>query len=262
MLVDLTQLLKGKATKIKDKEFLPTEGYVTPFLERMNNIPGTTFRCHAELPKQITITTAEELNSIEDITYNRVWIEAILPESYIEDNHSRVAGMVYGIDTRVPIVKFYTGGENRACTNLTVFDPTDLQVQALEPKKAINFGSLDYILSKTSTMGAFLHTLHSIEFDCSIDNIHKSLGYWLDNSIELCYNTGLSKASIAASTIISAYKMLFKSTKSPYYIDTNKQASTDMFTVYNAFTDILTHKDKDLFSKVDKILLLKNILNI
>ena len=262
--MDLTieQLLRGKSTKIKDKEFLPTEGYVTPFFERMNKIPGTTFRCHAELPKQITITTTEELNSIEDITYNRVWIEAILPESYIEDNHSRVAGMVYGIDTRVPIVKFYTGGENRACTNLMVFDPTDLQVQTLEPKKAINFGSLDYILNKTSTMSAFLHTLHSIEFDCSIDNIHKSLGYWLDNSIELCYNTGMSKASIAASTVISAYKSLFKSTKSPYYVDIEKKPSVDMFTVYNAFTDILTHKDKDICNKADKCLLIKDILGI
>ena len=260
--ITIDQLLKGKATKIKDKEFFPTEAYVSPFLERMNNIPGTTFRCHAELPKQITITTAEELNSIEDITYNRVWIEAILPESYIEDNHSRVAGMVYGIDTRVPIVKFYTGGENRACTNLCVFDPTDLQVQALEPKKAINWGSLDYIINKTSTMGAFLHTLHSIEFDCSVENIHKSLGYWIDNSIELCYNTGLSKASIAASTVISAYKSLFKSTKSPYYVDIEKKPSVDMFTVYNAFTDILTHKDRDIVCKADKCLLIKDILGI
>ena len=60
--MDLTieQLLRGKSTKIKDKEFLPTEGYVTPFFERMNKIPGTTFRCHAELPQQITITTTEE----------------------------------------------------------------------------------------------------------------------------------------------------------------------------------------------------------
>ena len=262
MNITTDQLLKGKATKIKDKEFFPTEAYVTPFLERMSNIPGTTFRCHAELPKQITITTAEELNSIEDITYNRVWIEAILPESYIEDNHSRVAGMVYGIDTRVPIVKFYTGGENRACTNLMVFDPTDLQVQALEPKKAINWGSLDYILNKTSTIGAFLNILHSATFDCSVENIHKSLGYWIDNSIELCYNTGLSKASIAASTVISAYKSLFKSTKSLYYVDIEKKPSIDMFTVYNAFTDILTHKDKDFFSKIDKILLLRDILNI
>ena len=241
MNLTIEQLLRGKSTKIKDKEFLPTEGYVTPFFERMNKIPGTIFRCHAELPKQITITTTEELNSIEDITYNRVWIEAILPESYIEDNHSRVAGMVYGIDTRIPVVKFYTGGE---------------------PRKAINFGSLDYILSKTSTMGAFLHTLHSIEFDCSIDNIHRSLGYWLDNSIELCYNTGMSKASIAASTVISAYKSLFKLTKSPYYVDIEKKPSIDMFTVYNAFTDILTHKDRDIINKADKCLLIKDILGI
>ena len=35
--MDLTvdELLKGKATLIKNKEYLSTEAYVTPFLERM-----------------------------------------------------------------------------------------------------------------------------------------------------------------------------------------------------------------------------------
>lgn len=260
--ITLEQLLKGKATKIKDKEFFPTEAYVTPFIEHLSKIKGITYKCHAELPKQITITTVEDINSIEDITYNRVWIEGVLPESYIEDNHNRVVGMVYGLDTRVPLCKFYRGGENRACTNLCVFDPTDLQVQVLNPKKPINFGTLDYMIQKTSTLKVFLDNLHNTPFVCSQENIEQSLGRWIDNSIELCYNNGISKASISASTIIAAYKLLFKSTKSPYYIDIEKKPSIDMFTVYNAFTDILTHKDKDFFSKIDKILLLRNILNI
>ena len=74
--------------------------------------------------------------------------------------------------------------------------------------------------------------------------------------------TSPSPSSIAASTVISAYKSLFKSTKSPYYVDIEKKPSVDMFTVYNAFTDILTHKDKDICNKADKCLLIKDILGI
>ena len=260
--ITLEQLMRGKATKIKDKEFFPTEAYVTPFIEHLSKIKGITYKCHAELPKQITITTAEDINSIEDITYNRVWIEGVLPESYIEDNHNRVVGMVYGLDTRVPLCKFYRGGENRACTNLCVFDPTDLQVQVLNPKKPINFGTLDYMIQKTSTLKVFLDNLHNTPFVCSQENIEQSLGRWIDNSIELCYNNGISKASISASTIIAAYKLLFKSTKSPYYIDINNGKNTNMFNIYNAFTEIISNKDKDIMNKADKTLLVKDILGI
>lgn len=261
--ITLEQVLKGKATKIRDKEFYPTEAYVEPFLERISKFKGVEFKCHAELPKQITITKAEDINSVEDITYNRVWIEAVLPNEFVINNHDRVIGMVYGIDTRVPICKFYRGGENRACTNLCVFDPSDLSVQPMEPTKAINYSSLDFIMDRTSTIKTFLENLENTPFNCDSTNIEQSLGMWIDNSIELCYNNGISKASISASTIISAYKLLFKNTKSPYYVDVNHGINaTTMFNVYNAFTEILTHKDKDIMNKADKCLLIKDILNI
>lgn len=262
MELKLDQLLRGKATKIKDKEYFPTEGYITPFLERCDKIPGMTYKCHAELPKQITVTTADDLTNIEDITYNRVWIEAVFPKTYTIDNHDRVIGMVYGLDTRVPICKFYVGGENCACTNMCIFNPSDLQVQAIEPKKAVNFKSLEYMIEATNTIHVFLDKLHNTPFDCSTENIEQSLGMWIDNSIDMCWNNGISKASISASTVISAYKLLFKSTKSPYYVDINKGVNTDMFNVYNAFTDIISNHDKDIMTKADKCLLIKSILGL
>ena len=36
MEITLEQLLKGKATKIKDKEYYPTEAYVSPFCIECN----------------------------------------------------------------------------------------------------------------------------------------------------------------------------------------------------------------------------------
>ena len=110
MKLELSELLKGKATKIKDKEYFQTEAYVTPFLERMQKITND-FRVEVKLPDQITVTKKEDLD-FDDVTYNRVWIQAVLPESYTVDNHDEVIGMVYGIDTRKPVAKFYRGGLN------------------------------------------------------------------------------------------------------------------------------------------------------
>ena len=36
MKINIEDLLKGKATIIKDREYLPTKSYVEPFLERMS----------------------------------------------------------------------------------------------------------------------------------------------------------------------------------------------------------------------------------
>ena len=160
MKLELNELLKGKATKIKDKEYFQTEAYVTPFLERMQKITND-FRVEVKLPEQVTITKKEDLD-FDDVTYNRVWIQAVLPEQYCVENHDEVIGMVYGIDTRKPIAKFYRGGLNRACTNLCVFDPSYLSVQEMKPAEAISFRSLDVIMEKSNEIMIWLQKLHSI----------------------------------------------------------------------------------------------------
>lgn len=259
MNITIDQLLKGKATKIKDKEYFPTEAYVTPFLERMEQkFPNVKYNCNVELPKQITIDPSK----VEDITYNRVWVEAVLPDEYCVDNHDRAFGLVYGLDTRVPIVKFYNSAINRACTNLCVFNPNDLAVQPIEEKKALNYSVLDRIIKRQSEIKVFLDKIKNITFDCSVENVAESLGYWIDRSIGESFSNGITKASISASTIISAYKLIFKSQNSGYYVGIDNPANTNMFNIYNAFTEIITHKDTDFVNKAEKELLLLNILGI
>lgn len=53
--IQLDDLLKGKQTRIKDKEYFETEAYVNPFLERMSKITSD-FRVKVELPSQVTLT--------------------------------------------------------------------------------------------------------------------------------------------------------------------------------------------------------------
>lgn len=66
MEITIGKLLEGKSTVIKDKEYLATAEYVTPFLEIMSHFTKD-FYCKVEMPKQITVTDKKR-----DITYNRV----------------------------------------------------------------------------------------------------------------------------------------------------------------------------------------------
>ena len=65
--ITLDELLKGKATIIKGKNYLPTAGYVEPFLERLTKFTDD-FRIHVQLPDQITRTVEGDINT-DDITY-------------------------------------------------------------------------------------------------------------------------------------------------------------------------------------------------
>jgi len=258
MEITIDDLLKGKATKIKDKAFYETEAYVTPFLDRMQKITSD-FKVKVELPDQITVTKKEDVD-FDDITYNRVWIQGILPQEYDIDNHQDVIGMVYGLDVRRPIVKFYRGGLNRACCNLCVFDPSYLHVQELEASKAINFLGLDHIIDKSNEIKAFLDRLHNTPFSRDEQNINENLGMWVRNTLDLSYDNSISKAKLATSMAVDAYKLLFKDAKSPYFV--NPGTNTDMFRIYNAFTELISNKDKDIMNECEKTLLVKDIIGL
>ena len=257
--IQLEQLLKGKQTRIKDKEYFETEAYVNPFLERMSKLTSD-FKVKVELPDQVTLTKEGDVN-LEDITYNRVWIQAVLPEQYNVDNHQDVVGMVYGLDTRKPIVKFYRGGLNMACTNLCVFNPDYLDVQELQPESAIDYRPLDSLINKANEIKVFLEKLHGITFPRDNQYINEQLGMWVRNCLNIPYHNGINNVKLATSTAIDAYKLLFEKDSSEYYVPVT--SNTDMFNVYNAFTELISNdKDKDIMNKCEKTLLLKNILGI
>lgn len=84
---------------------------------------------------------------------------------------------------------------------------------------------------------------------------------WIRNCLTASYDTGVGKVKLATSIAIGAYKLLFESAESPYYVSTER--NTDMFNIYNAFTELITNdKDKDIINKTEKTLLLKDILQI
>lgn len=258
MEITLQELLQGRPTRIKNKEYFSTAAYVEPFLERVSKYTDN-FKVKVELPSQLTYTQEGNINT-EDITYNRVWIQGLLPETYDIENHQQVIGMVYGLDVRKPVFKIYTGGLDTACTNLCVFNPSNLICQEIEPETSVDFKPVTTIMEQTDEIQAWLHKLMNIEFDTTDSVVNENLGRWIRNCIDYSYNTGFGKVKLATSIPIEAYKLLFVDDDSRYNV-TDKSAS--MFDVYGAFTQIITNNlSKDIMNQVEKTLLLKSILNL
>lgn len=261
MELQLNELLAGRATRIKNKEYYPTSAYVEPFLERVNKLTNE-IRINAVTPSQITYTGDGGI-STEDITYNRVTIEAILPDTMKinDDEHKEVIGMVYGLDVRKPVVKFFHARERCVCTNMCVFSPSLLACQDLEPETAIDFKPLDRIIEQTDDTVAQLKKLLEMEFKCDDYNINESLGKWIRNCINYSYDNHYGKVKIACSTPIDAYKALFEKEDSEYFI--GEESTTSMYNIYNAFTQMITDsKKKDSFNVFEKTLLISDILGV
>lgn len=255
MEITVDQLLKGKGTKIKEKEYYATERYVEPFLNRMEKL-NSDYVINVKLPDQMTLE-----NNIEDITYNRVWIQAILPEELQIENHKEVMGLVYGLDVRKPVFKIYRGALNMACLNLCVFNPTFLKCFELEPNKFIDYSCVDTLLEQTNDIAATLQRMKQLELPREREPLERELGRWNYNIMKQYANHGFGKIKLSETVANTAFKQLFMDEGSPYFI--KKDEEVNMFKVYNSFTEIITNgKDKDIMNKVEKTLLLKDILEL
>ena len=229
-----------------------------PFIQRMAEYTDD-FRIQAIPAGQISLTPSGEMN-MEDMVYNRMWIQAVMPDAAGYDNHDRVIGMVYGLDTRKPVVKFYVGGLNRACTNLCIFSPSFLHIQELEPQIAINFKPIEYLLKQTDDVKATLERFANTEIPYDQQIINENLGQWIRNTMSKQFNNNFGKVKVATSTAIDAFKLLYEDKDSPYYV--NPGNSTDLFNVYNAFTQCVTDDKRDIINKAEKTLLISNIITV
>ena len=256
MELTIDQLLRGKATRIKDKEYFTTEQYVVPFLERMSKFTND-FIIQAKPADQISLTIDGDVN-FEDIIYNRVNIEAVLTNEYCFEGHKQVVGFVYALDTRKPVVKEYMGGLRTACLNLCTFNPAALSVQELEPEKAINYGFLNHCLEMADDMGAKLRMLSDMEINR--DKMYNELGLQIDRCINYKFHNDFGTIKLPESLPIEVYKNLFYNEKSDYY---TTDSIVSGFDVYQAYTDIICNgKSKDLVNRFEKTLLVSRILGI
>lgn len=250
--VTLDDLLLGRATVIKNKEYLSTAEYLEPFLDLVKDFTLEP-QVKARLPKQMTI------GETTDITYNRVLVECPLLPEHNYSNHSEVIGFVYGLDVVKPVVKIYRGYLNHACTNLSVFNPQWLHAQELNPEKEINYDMVKELLSLGNNFKQQLDELKRTFVER--DKIFDSLGKWVDFALRNSYNNGTQTIKITPSLPIKAYDSLFVDTKSPYFVDEYEEAS--LFDIQEAMTQIITNESKtDVINSFEKTILVKQMLDL
>lgn len=250
MELTIEELLAGKSTIIKNKEYFPTAQYVEPFLDKMSKYTDK-FIIRAKPADQMSIT-----KDSTDTVFNRVWVQAVLPEKYRFDNHDEVYGMIYGLDVRKPVVKMYRGGLNLACMNLTIFNPSWLNAQELidEP---INFNPLQELAEKENDMRLVLEKMQNTYIDRTKHTDH--LGQWVDFAIREYDEGAFGKTQMAPSIPITAYKQVFLDKEHKYYSPEGMDPT--QFQIYNAFTELVTH-GKDIISVADKTLLISRLLGV
>lgn len=254
----LQEVLEGKATRIKGRDYFKTSDYIEPFIERMSKYTDN-FSVEVKMPDQITLTDDGDIIT-DDLTFNRVHIEAILPNEYAFEGHTQVIGLVYGLDVLKPVAKFFSGAERSACTNLCVFSPNGLAIQEINPETALDYAPIEKLLNRTESISKTLKRLSETTFVASEKNINESLGSWIRNAMYMNYANGYGKVKVATSMVLDAYKDLFEDPESSYYTGAN---DCSMFNVYNAFTQQVTNNlKKDCFTRYEKTLLVGRILGI
>lgn len=252
MEITVENLLQGKATRIKNKDFLSTSDYVSPFFEQMSKFTNN-FTIQVKEPQQTTLT-----ENTEDITYNRVWIQAILPEEYCIENHDEVYGLVYGLDVKKPVYKIYRGMLNRACTNLCVFDPDWISVNEIKPSENFTY-SIKMLMEKVSNFESTIKKMKNTVLSSDLESRHTRLGNWIEKcTLEEYQNIG-GKVKLSTATVIEAHNNVYFNSKSSYYVGDN---DSTVFNFYNAFTEILRDDKKDIMNKFEKTLLINSLFNL
>lgn len=251
MNISLEELLKGRGTIIKDKEYFSTKDYVEPFLERMSKFTDNFDIRVKEAPQ-----LAKE-DEVEYKIYNRVWVQAILPDEYAYENHKQSISLLYALDTRKPIVKLFKNTLNMACLNMCVFNPEFIQTNELEPESAIDYRFITNVMEMTDNTKVMLEKLANTTLDNSM--VYEQLGRWIDNCIKKKYTSNFGTVKITESTPIEVYKSIAVKEDSPYY----SPDEHNYFDIYNAFTDVICNdKDKDITNKFEKVYLVSKILDI
>ena len=250
MIEDLNVILEqGKSVLIKNVQFLSAKDYIQPFVDRMDKL-NAIYRCNVKLADQISITEGSQ-----NVVYTRVHIQAILPEEYYYENECRkVVGMIYGLDTRKPVAKFYIGNLDKN-KNLIVFDTEALRTQEIEDSSALDYSCIKELLELTDNTEVLLNQMKGIYY--SEDNMITNLGEWIDYTLSGVYPSDYGIVKLANSLPITAYKMLMKNKDSDYYCETDP----DLFTIYTALLQCVTDEN-DLINSFEKTILIKRMLKL
>ena len=254
MEIDRNLLLEGKSTIIKNKNYLSTKEYVEPFFAEMSKYTND-FIIRVQTPNQMTLSGENK-----DITFNRVWIQALMPEDHAIDNHRECYHLIYGLDVKKPVYKVARGYVNMACTNLCIFNPQWLSVQELEPEKSFVY-SISNLMKMTSDFESRIKKMKNTFLSSEIEDRQKLLGSMVEKSLLYEYSNQAGKVKLSPAMVVKAYENVYINTDSPYYVKDTEECS--VFNYYNAFTELIKDATKkDLMTGYEKTLLVGQLFDL
>lgn len=269
MIEDLKTLYTGKATIIKEKQYLSAKAYIQPFVERLETYKAK-FICQAKQADQLSY----DGNNI-DIVYNKVLITAVLPTEYdftithTEPNlfsaqdstnkvYHRVVCMSYALDIKTPVCKFYTGvvDENM---NFYAFGKDCLNIQEIEVDTPLNYTLLNTIIQNgfKDVCMKMIKQFKDIKYK-SVD-IYKILGEWIDFTITKDYGTDFGKVKLSSNMAVEAYKQIAINKDSEFYSEAAERNLNDL---YRAWSSQIEKDDKDIINRYEKTQLINKLFKL
>lgn len=247
-------LFEGKSTIIKNKNYLSTKEYVEPFFDEMSKFTDD-FIIRVQTPNQMTLSGENK-----DITFNRVWIQALMPEDHAIDNHRECYHLIYGLDVKKPVYKVARGYVNMACTNLCIFNPQWLSVQELEPEKSFVY-SISNLMKMASDFESRIKKMKNTFLSPEVEDRQKLLGSMIEKSLLYEYSNQAGKVKLSPAMVVKAYENVYINTDSPYYVKDTEECS--VFNYYNAFTELIKDATKkDLMTGYEKTLLVGQLFDL
>lgn len=249
-MITVNELLLGKETVIKGKEYFSTAKYVQPFLDRMKEFTSE-FKVYVKTPDQMTGRIDNP-----DVTYNKVLVQAILPTKV--GDYNETICFCYALDVRKPVAKFFKCYMNVETGIILAFNPSWQSTQAIEAEEPLSYADVKKLLELTDDVAVKVDQLEDKPVDRG--QLNSILGSWVRRSRMFESNSEFGKVKLSSTNAIDAFEMIFENQDSDYYCD--KSTAVSMFDCYEAFGQTIADDKKDIINKFDKALLVNTIMGV
>lgn len=252
MQITIPRLMAGKACSIKDVEYLSTAEYVTPFVEELSRF-GAKFIVDVEVPNQLTRTGGEK-----DITYNKVLIQAILPEKYNVEDWCETYCLAYALDVKKPIYKVYRAYRHMTSGVLMVFNSNWLICKELKPGQIPQY-SLRELMEAYNDVPIKMKEMNEETYAPDIAKKQAMLGQLIDRALVYDIKNISGKVKVSAAQVVKAYESIYNDPASCYY---TVDGSYDKLSYYEAIGNVVTKDDKDIINRFEKSQLVGMLLDM
>ena len=249
MEITIEGLNAGKSTIIKDNKFFETKEYTNPFITELTKFTNK-FIVNVQTPDQCTIT-----GTSKDVTYNRVWVQAILPG---ETEYKETYNLVYALDTKTPVYKVFRAYKNPTSKNLYAFSNNWLITNEIKSNEKFEY-DIKTLFGQMDNFEVNMRKLKSTFLSPEQKDIQTFLGNLIDKVLLLESTTINGKIKISPTDIIKSYIQVYNDSTSAYYI--NKTEECSLFNFYDSICSQITNS-KDFINKFEKIMLINNLFEI